>query len=163
MMSLVTLSREGESSLSLHEHTLKKGHVRAQGESSYLQAMPTAGLWSGVRLSLSQPQYLVCKWPSDCTTCKVPALGPVATDWQTAPADSAMVGVWWTQPQLLPHLLLTDPLLPAKNIAQHRGRLLPTNKSNSGTIPELSEKSGSNKVAMKSKHQLSNAFQTFVI
>lgn len=88
------IKRGRENSLSLHEHTLKKGHVRAQGESSYLQAMPTAGMWSGVRLSLSQPQCLVCKWPSDCTTCKAPALGPVATDWQTAPLLPRLTVLW---------------------------------------------------------------------
>lgn len=61
------------------------------------------------------------------------------------------------------HEQARELLLPAKNTAQHRGGLLPTNKSNSGKIPQLSEKPGSNKVAMKSKHQLSKVFQTFVM
>lgn len=67
----------------------------------------------------------------------------------SAPADSAAGWEVVDTTPVAPHLLLTEPLLPAKNIAQNRDRLLPTNKSNSGTIPELSEKSSSNKVAMK--------------
>lgn len=61
------------------------------------------------------------------------------------------------------HEEATGPLLQAKNTQQRQGGLLPRNKSHCGIIPQLLAKSGSNKVAVKSKQQLSNVCSTFVL
>lgn len=60
------------------------------------------------------------------------------------------------------HEEATESLPQAKNTQQRQGGLLPRNKSHRGIIPQLLAKSGSNKVAVKSKQQLSNVFSTFV-